>query len=86
MKAAPTRSSPAAVAASMLVMCGSGLPAALAAQLAPQPAGAASSQARASRSAPRSCGPTRRRRDNGRRIWQFSNLTDEFAGPARFVC
>ena len=38
MKAAPTRSSPAAVAASMLVMCGSGLPAALAVQLAPQPA------------------------------------------------
>ena len=45
MKAAPTRSSPAAVAAAMLVMCGSGLPAALAAQLAPQPAPPAASVA-----------------------------------------
>ncbi len=45
MKAAPTRSSPAAVAAAMLVMCGSGLPAALAAQVAPQPAPPAASVA-----------------------------------------
>ena len=45
MKAAPTRSSSAAVAAAMLVMCGSGLPAALAAQVAPQPAPPAASVA-----------------------------------------
>lgn len=45
MKAAPTRSSLAAVAAAMLVMCGSGLPAALAAQVAPQPAPPAASVA-----------------------------------------
>ena len=45
MKAAPTRSSPSAVAAAMLVMCGSGLPAALAAQVAPQPAPPAASVA-----------------------------------------
>ena len=45
MKAAPTRSSPAAVAAAMLVMCGSGLLAALAAQVAPQPAPPAASVA-----------------------------------------
>jgi len=45
MKAAPTQSSSSAVAAVMLVMCGSGLPAALAVQVAPPPAPPAASVA-----------------------------------------